>query len=46
MEQQSILGAINKFAPGPGKYDSYSTLSNVRYSIRQKNDGGVLVSKM
>lgn len=46
MEQQSILGAINKFTPGPGKYDSHSTLSNVRYTLRQKTDAGVLVSKM
>ena len=38
MEQQSILGGINKITPGPGRYKNASTLSNIKFTMRAKTD--------
>jgi len=34
MEIGGILGQLNKFTPGPGKYELGSTISDLKWSFR------------
>lgn len=36
MTQQSILAHVTKEGPGPGKYDSKDSLSNIKFTMRPK----------
>ena len=43
MASTGILGGINTFTPGPGKYESQSTLSNMRYTMRPKTHADIMI---
>ncbi|CAD8202217.1 unnamed protein product [Paramecium octaurelia] len=43
MWQTGIMGGLNKVTPGPGKYESQSTLSQTRYTMRPKNQQDIMI---